>query len=151
MQRRFDFFGKIVDMTLIARRSRHYAGTRYLKRGISVHGKVANDCEMEQVWPPSLCALYYLKCMLHSLTDLQILQLTDGKKSTFASHVQMRGSIPTYWYQETSVTMPKPPILVNRVDPAYLATQVWLKIMRKSGINMCYCCVYCSGSLCEHV
>jgi SacI homology domain len=35
----------------------------------------------------------------------------------------MRGSIPTYWYQETSVTMPKPPILVNRIDPAYLATQ----------------------------
>jgi hypothetical protein len=35
----------------------------------------------------------------------------------------MRGSIPTYWHQETSVTMPKPPILLNRVDPDYLATQ----------------------------
>lgn len=100
-QRRFDMFGKIFDVALIARRSRHYAGTRYLKRGISVHGKVANDCEMEQ-----------------------IIELPEGVTSTFASFVQVRGSIPTYWYQETSVTMPKPPILVNRVDPTYLATQI---------------------------
>jgi hypothetical protein len=34
---------------MIARRSRYYAGTRYLKRGINVHGKAANDCEVEQV------------------------------------------------------------------------------------------------------
>lgn len=74
---------------------------RYLKRGVSVHGKVANDCEMEQ-----------------------IVQLDCGPHATFASYVQMRGSIPTYWYQETSVTNPKPPILVDRIDPNYLATQV---------------------------
>jgi hypothetical protein len=77
-------------MTLIARRSRHYAGTRYLKRGVNVHGKVANDCEIEQ-----------------------ILQHEDGKLATYASYVQYRGSIPTYWAQETSVTMPKPPILIR--------------------------------------
>ena len=100
-QRRFDLFGKNLDIVLIARRSRHYAGTRYLKRGISVHGKVANDCEMEQ-----------------------ILQLSEGIKSIYASFVQMRGSIPTYWAQETSVTMPKPPILVNRIDSTYLATRI---------------------------
>lgn len=58
------------------------------------------------------------------LYNSQILQVNRGLKSTFASHVQMRGSIPTYWYQETSVTMPKPPILVNRIDPNYKATQV---------------------------
>jgi hypothetical protein len=87
-------------MILMARRSRHYAGTRYLKRGLSVHGKVANDCEVEQV-----------------------IQYDGGNDWKFSSYVQMRGSIPTYWYQETSVTMPKPPILLNRVDPDYLATQ----------------------------
>jgi phosphatidylinositol 3,5-bisphosphate 5-phosphatase len=48
-QKKFSFFGKELDLILIARRSRHYAGTRYLKRGISVHGKVANDCETEQI------------------------------------------------------------------------------------------------------
>ena len=85
---------------LIARRSRHYAGTRYLKRGISVHGKVANDCETEQV-----------------------VQVDTGLSAQFCSHVQMRGSIPVYWSQETSVTMPKPPININRVDPNYTATQ----------------------------
>lgn len=53
----------------------------------------------------------------------QILQLDIGSQKTFASYVQMRGSIPTYWYQETSVTNPKPPILVDRIDPNYLATQ----------------------------
>jgi hypothetical protein len=44
-------FGKCLDVIMIARRSRHYAGTRYLKRGINVHGKAANDCEVEQVGP----------------------------------------------------------------------------------------------------
>lgn len=48
-QKRFSIFGKNIDIILIARRSRHYAGTRYLKRGLNVHGKVANDCEVEQV------------------------------------------------------------------------------------------------------
>ena len=54
----------------------------------------------------------------------QIIQADGGKQATFSSYVQMRGSIPTYWRQETSVTMPKPPILINRIDPTYLATQV---------------------------
>jgi hypothetical protein len=99
-QRRFSILGRVVDITLIARRSRHYAGTRYLKRGINVHGKVANDCEIEQ-----------------------IIQLDSGTYAKFSSLLQIRGSIPTYWSQETSVTQPKPPILVNRIDPAYLATQ----------------------------
>lgn len=103
-QRKFTIFGRVLDMTLIGRRSRHYAGTRYLKRGISVHGKVANDCETEQ-----------------------ILQLDGGTQATYASYVQVRGSIPTYWHQETSVTMPKPPILINRIDPFYLATHEHFK------------------------
>jgi len=89
-----------MDLILMARRSRHYAGTRYLKRGLNVSGKVANDCEVEQ-----------------------ILQYDEGADIKFCSYVQMRGSIPTYWHQETSVTMPKPPILINRIDPDYLATQ----------------------------
>lgn len=102
-QKRFSIFGKCVDLIMIARRSRHYAGTRYLKRGINVHGKAANDCEVEQV-----------------------IQHEDSYRSNFCSYLQMRASIPTYWYQETSVTMPKPPILINRVDPDYRATEVSL-------------------------
>jgi len=42
----------------------------------------------------------------------------------FSSYLQMRGSIPVYWSQESSVTIPKPPIVLNRVDPTYRATQI---------------------------
>jgi hypothetical protein len=54
----------------------------------------------------------------------QIIQHEDSYRSNFCSYLQVRASIPTYWYQETSVTMPKPPILISRVDPDYRATEV---------------------------
>jgi hypothetical protein len=60
----------------------------------------------------------------------QIVQLDSGLQDEFASYVQTRGSIPTYWYQETSVTNPKPPILVDRIDPNYLATQVHFPLIK---------------------
>jgi hypothetical protein len=112
-QKRFSLFGKTIDLIMIARRSRHYAGTRYLKRGINVHGKAANDCEIEQV-----------------------VQRDDGYRSQFCSYLQMRGSIPTYWYQETSVTMPKPPILINRTDPDYQATEVGKDVTLSPSIGL---------------
>ncbi|QHO57957.1 Phosphoinositide phosphatase [Arachis hypogaea] len=40
---------KDFHLTIIARRSRHYAGTRYLKRGVNEKGRVANDVETEQI------------------------------------------------------------------------------------------------------
>lgn len=36
----------------------------------------------------------------------------------------MRGSIPTFWTQESAIAVPKPPIVNSRVDPMYSATQV---------------------------
>lgn len=41
-------------MTLIARRSAHFAGTRYLKRGVNEGGYVANDVEVEQLVEDSM-------------------------------------------------------------------------------------------------
>ncbi|KAG5006332.1 hypothetical protein JHK85_024874 [Glycine max] len=41
--------GREFILTLIARRSRHYAGTRYLRRGVNDKGRVANDVETEQI------------------------------------------------------------------------------------------------------
>jgi phosphatidylinositol 3,5-bisphosphate 5-phosphatase len=49
LQRRCNLFGRLLNVTLIARRSRRFAGTRYLKRGVSDDGNVANDVEVEQV------------------------------------------------------------------------------------------------------
>jgi phosphatidylinositol 3,5-bisphosphate 5-phosphatase len=91
-----------LNVILIARRSRYFAGTRYLKRGVSEQGKVANDVEHEQI--------------LHD-------DSTSASNSMFSSFLQVRGSIPTFWTQESSVTIPKPPIELNRVDPTYTATQ----------------------------
>lgn len=48
-QRNLSIFGKIVQLTLISRRSRRFAGTRYLKRGINQLGWVANEVETEQI------------------------------------------------------------------------------------------------------
>ena len=84
-QRKIQDYGRCLNLTLLARRSRHFAGTRYLKRGVSEQGKVANDVEHEQI--------------LHDETA--------SAKGTISSFLQMRGSIPTYWTQESSVTMPK--------------------------------------------
>jgi hypothetical protein len=45
-QKRCSIFGRMINIILVARRSRHFAGTRYLKRGVSDQGKVANDVEV---------------------------------------------------------------------------------------------------------
>jgi hypothetical protein len=38
-----------VHVTLIARRSNRYAGTRFLKRGANLEGDVGNEVETEQI------------------------------------------------------------------------------------------------------
>ncbi|KAI5084664.1 hypothetical protein GOP47_0000833 [Adiantum capillus-veneris] len=86
-------------LTLVARRSRHFAGTRYLKRGVNAKGRVANDVETEQI--------------VYAESTDQI-----------ASVVQHRGSIPLFWSQETSVLTPKPDISLHKIDPTYEATKL---------------------------
>ncbi|CAM9514219.1 unnamed protein product [Discosporangium mesarthrocarpum] len=100
LQRKVKLSGRMLNITVIARRSRHFAGTRYLKRGVSDTGNVANDVEVEQ-----------------------IVHAEAVKEGVFSSFVQMRGSIPIFWTQESSMTLPKPPIVLSRVDPMYTATQ----------------------------
>jgi len=111
VQRKVNDYGRSLDLILIARRSRHFAGTRYLKRGVSEQGYVANDVEHEQI-----------------IGENESASMASG---SFASYLQNRGSIPTYWTQESSVTMPKPPIELNRVDPTYRATQAHFEDLLK--------------------
>uniref|UniRef100_K3X291 SAC domain-containing protein n=1 Tax=Globisporangium ultimum (strain ATCC 200006 / CBS 805.95 / DAOM BR144) TaxID=431595 RepID=K3X291_GLOUD len=99
-QRKCSVFGRLISIILLARRSRHFAGTRYLKRGVADTGKAANDVETEQI--------------------IEDENMGAGKLSSF---VQYRGSIPVFWSQETSATLPKPPIVLNRVDPTYTASR----------------------------
>lgn len=48
-QSNISIFGRSVFVCLIARRSSRFAGTRFLKRGASFCGDVANEVESEQV------------------------------------------------------------------------------------------------------
>lgn len=89
-------------LTLIARRSRHFAGTRYLKRGVNAKGRVANDVETEQ--------------LVH--------EDPHDKAGQISSVVQHRGSIPLFWSQETSILSPKPDIVLYRNDRTYEATKL---------------------------
>lgn len=104
-QEKLSIFGRIFVITLIGRRSRHFAGTRYLKRGVNDKGRVANDVETEQ---------------LVTNEDTGIGRGTGQ----ISSVVQHRGSIPLFWSQEMSRLSPKPDIILQRFDPIYHATKL---------------------------
>ncbi|GMY34839.1 phosphoinositide phosphatase SAC2-like isoform X1 [Fagus crenata] len=73
--------GRDFMLTLISRRSRLYAGTRYLKRGVNRRGRVANDVETEQIVSEDAY---------------------EGCTMKISSVVQYRGSVPLFWSQNIS-------------------------------------------------
>ncbi|XP_068663400.1 phosphoinositide phosphatase SAC2-like [Aristolochia californica] len=95
--------GRQFKLTLIARRSRHFAGTRYLKRGVNEKGRVANDVETEQI---------------------VFEDVPEGCPAQLSSVVQNRGSIPLFWSQETSRLNIKPDIILQKKDTAYETTRL---------------------------
>ncbi|KAK6147557.1 hypothetical protein DH2020_018469 [Rehmannia glutinosa] len=99
----YGFLSRDLKLTLIARRSRHYAGTRYLKRGVNEKGRVANDVETEQI-----------------LFE----DVPEGMPLQISSVVQIRGSIPLFWSQETSRLNIKPDIILSKRDQTYEATRL---------------------------
>ncbi|KAF8411881.1 hypothetical protein HHK36_004439 [Tetracentron sinense] len=109
-QVRLSIFGREFSVSLISRRSRHFAGTRYLKRGVNDRGRVANDVETEQI----------------------VLDEEAGScKGKMSSVVQMRGSIPLFWSQEASRFSPKPDIILQRYDPTYQSTKLHFEDLAK--------------------
>ncbi|AQL09238.1 Phosphoinositide phosphatase SAC2 [Zea mays] len=101
-QSKLSVSGKDFWLTLIARRSRHFAGTRFLKRGVNEKGRVANDVETEQI---------------------VFEDTSDGIPTQMASAVQHRGSIPLVWFQETSRLNIRPDIIL-KPDVDYKATRL---------------------------
>ncbi|KAK7347920.1 hypothetical protein VNO80_22463 [Phaseolus coccineus] len=95
--------GREFILTLIARRSRHYAGTRYLRRGVNEKGRVANDVETEQ---------------------MVFEDVPEGFPIQISSIIQNRGSIPLFWSQETSKLNIKPDIILSKRDQNYQATRL---------------------------
>ncbi|TVU30909.1 hypothetical protein EJB05_22562, partial [Eragrostis curvula] len=111
-QEKLSLCGKDVLLTVIARRSRHFAGPRFLKRGVSEKGDVANDVEIEQI----ICE-----------------GKQDAMPSQITSHVQCRGSIPLFWSQETTQLPIKPEILLKR-DEYHKATYLhFVNLMKRYG------------------
>lgn len=106
-QAALDIFGRAVYITIIGRRSRFFAGARFLKRGINDSGYVANDVETEQIVSEMLTTSFH----------------APGPRlftnPTWTSYVHHRGSIPLYWTQDSSGVSPKPNIDLNLQDPFY--------------------------------
>jgi hypothetical protein len=94
---------QLLSITLVARRSRHFAGTRYNKRGISTSGHVANEVETEQI-----------------VQSEKPWILGGGEYSSF---VMMRGSIPLFWKQ-TNPLAPKPDITIYKKEEDYKTTKI---------------------------
>lgn len=109
-QAKLSIAGKEFNLALIARRSRHYAGTRYLKRGVNEYGRVANDVETEQI------VFEYNP---------------EGIATQISSVVQNRGSIPLFWSQETSRLNLKPDIVLHQKDNNYEATRLHFENLAK--------------------
>lgn len=108
-QANISIYGNKIYITIIARRSRQFAGARFLKRGVNHGGNVANEIETEQI-----------------VTDMLVSSFHDSKygfynNPRYTSFVQHRGSIPLYWTQDLN-RLPKPPIEINLSDPFYLSS-----------------------------
>ncbi|EPS32835.1 Polyphosphoinositide phosphatase [Penicillium oxalicum] len=108
-QAKMSVFGRVVYISIIARRSRFFAGARFLKRGANDLGFVANDVETEQIVSEQTTTSF------HSAGP----ELYANPNYT--SYLQHRGSIPLYWTQENTGVSPKPAIELNLVDPFYSA------------------------------
>ncbi|XP_021930224.1 polyphosphoinositide phosphatase isoform X2 [Zootermopsis nevadensis] len=96
-QSNMSIYGRSVYVTIIARRSSKYAGTRFLKRGANFEGDVANEVETEQMVHDSAVSSFY--------------------SGHFSSFVQLRGSVPSQWSQDISKMVPKPAISFDLSDP----------------------------------
>ena len=103
------YWGRVVYVTIIARRSRFFAGARYLKRGANDLGHVANDVETEQIVSEMLTTSFHAPGPLLYANP------------NYTSHVQHRGSIPLHWTQDPSGVSPKPDIHLNVGDPFFSA------------------------------
>ena len=112
-----------LTFTLITRRSRYRAGTRYLTRGIDDSGHVANFNETEQV------------VVLHDDEfgglggfaggeEMQNGKLggNDRNETQIMSYVQTRGSVPVYW-AEVNTLKYTPSLQIRGVETAVEAAR----------------------------
>lgn len=137
-QAKLSVMSRTVHVTLIARRSRHFAGARFLKRGSDEGGHVANDVETEQIVSEGLTTSFYAPGPAHrededgdshdddsngevNHDDAAHAPPLFSQNPRFTSYVTHRGSIPVFWTQDSTNMSPRPPIEISVVDPYFSA------------------------------
>ena len=115
-------------MTVIARRSRHHAGTRFNRRGVNAHGRCANEVETEQIVDAgeSQCVVSGFQSggtysRIHS----------NRYEPRVSSATQLRGSVPLFWSQEVSALNARPTIVVRGHDTTHAATSSHFKYIQE--------------------
>ncbi|WVN86922.1 uncharacterized protein L203_102097 [Cryptococcus depauperatus CBS 7841] len=113
-QAKINVFSRTIYLTLIARRSRYYAGARFLTRGANEHGHVANEVETEQIVAEALTTAFrHHENLSHQASGF------NSAYGGYTSFVQYRGSIPVMWHQESNQMTPRPPIEITIKDPFF--------------------------------
>ena len=129
-QTRVSLSGREVCVTVIARRSRHHAGTRFNRRGVNAHGRCANEVETEQIVDAgeSQCVVSgfqsggtYGDSRIHS----------NRYEPRVSSATQLRGSVPLFWSQEVSALNARPTIVVRGHDTTHAATSSHFKYIQE--------------------
>ena len=111
-----------LTFTLITRRSRHRAGTRYLTRGIDDLGHVANFNETEQIIILNEGA-GGLGGFAGGGDGQNGKVVNDGHETQVLSYVQTRGSVPVYW-AEINTLHYTPDLQVRGVETAVDAARM---------------------------
>ncbi|CAL5414317.1 unnamed protein product [Camellia sinensis] len=154
---RLSVFGRDFSVSLISRRSRHFAGTRWDEEGLGeslqkerrktfkiffAHTleKVSGGTSFREGSKEDEQQTSYLKRGVNDRgrvandveTEQIVLDEEAGScKGKMSSVVQMRGSIPLFWSQEASRFSPKPDIILQRYDPTYEATKLHFQDLAK--------------------
>ncbi|KAK3674854.1 Phosphoinositide phosphatase sac1 [Recurvomyces mirabilis] len=113
--------GNAMTFTLITRRSRHRAGTRYMSRGLDDQGHVSNFNETEQ----SVILNDSTSSGMTSFAGDQ--GFTNGKpvggrETQVLAYVQTRGSVPVFWAEVNNIRY-VPILQIRGVESAQEATR----------------------------
>lgn len=130
-----------LDIVLMCRRSWCRAGTRYNHRGIDDSGNVANFNESEQL---------VAACRVNPDTGQVIHRGVRIANGGWASFVQIRGSVPLFWEQTSSLSINPTPQLTRQVDFALKAfTMHQTQLARYYG-RVCYIDLLSTSKAGEH-
>ena len=139
-QTRASLSGREVTMTVVSRRSRHHAGTRFNRRGVNARGRVANEVETEQIVDAGDAQLglfsFYGGFGSRITRDGNRVPAWNANRRPryeprVSSATQLRGSVPLFWSQDTSVALnARPTIVCNRNDVTHAATAAHFSLVR---------------------